>query len=338
MTVDGTHRMLLAMRRGMWARDLEALRIASWEDVISARHLVELGVPERTVYRRTQQDGPWTLLLPATIMLTKGTPTPRQWEIAALVYAGNGAMLTGLSGMRHHGMRRGGDPIFDHVLITLGRRAQSSGRATIERTVRLPCPVARDGLPVAPLARCVVDHVRRLKDPEAIAAVVTEPVQRRMVTVEALWRELEVGTRKGTAAPRRVLEAARAGVLSPAEFNARSLWESFDDLPPIEWNVDVFDERGRFVATVDGLVREHDFVWEIDSVEQHFATPEQVRATSERQRRLRAVGLHVLSTRPTQGREDPDGVHDDICANLRIAAALPQAPVVYGVGIGRSPQ
>lgn len=326
------------MRRGMWARDIDALRIASWDDVISARELVELGVPERTVYRRTQQDGPWTLLLPGTIMLTKGTPTPRQWEIAALVYAGDGAMLTGLSGMRHHGLRRGGVPTFDHVLITLDRRVLSSGRATIERTIRLPRPVERDGLPVAPLARCIVDRVRRLKDPEAIAAVVTEPVQRRMVTVEALWRELEIGSRKGTAAPRRVLEAAREGVLSPAEFNARALWESFDDLPPIEWNMDVLDENGHFVATVDGLVREHGFVWEIDSVEQHFATPEQVRATVERQRRLRAVGLHVLSTRPTQGRDDPHGVHEDIRANLRVAAALPPARVIYGVGVERSSQ
>jgi hypothetical protein len=73
-------------------------------------------------------------------------------------------MLTGLSGARHHGLRRGGDPAFDHVLITLDRRVLSVGRAVYERTVSLPRAVERDGLPVAPLARCLVQHVRRLKD------------------------------------------------------------------------------------------------------------------------------------------------------------------------------
>jgi hypothetical protein len=60
------------MRRGIWARNLDVLRAESWEGVISARDLVRLGVPERTVYRRTQQDGPWTLLYPGTLLLAKG--------------------------------------------------------------------------------------------------------------------------------------------------------------------------------------------------------------------------------------------------------------------------
>jgi hypothetical protein len=316
----------------MWARNLDVLRAESWEGILTAGDLVRLGVPERTVYRRTQEDGPWTLLYPATLMLAKGTPTPRQWEIAALVHAGPGAMLTGLSAARHHGLRRGGEPEFDHVLISLERRVLSVGRARIERTVRLPRAMVRDGLPVAPLARCIIDHVRRLKGQEQIAAVVTEAVQRGMVLQEALWVELEMSTRKGTAAPRRVLEAVRAGVLSPAEFSAREFWESFDDLPPLEWNINVYDEDGRFVATVDGLCRERGFVWEIDSVEQHFATPEQVSATLARQRRLRALGLHVLGTRPTQRRDDPHGLHEDILANLAIAAALPAPRALYGPG------
>jgi hypothetical protein len=317
------------VRRGAWAIDTDALTAASWEGVISARDLVQLGIPERTVYRRTAQDGPWTLLLPATIMLTKGTPTARQHEIAALVRAGESAMLTGLSGARHHGLRRGGEPAADHVLIPLAHRVLSTGRARFERTKRLPRPLLRDGLPVAPLARCIVDHIRRLKDEKEIAALVTEAVQRGMVLLDELWFELEMGSRKGTAAPRRVLDAAISGVRSPVEFTAREFWESFDDFPPMEWNVSVYDEAGRFVATVDGLVRELGFVWEIDSVDHHFATPDQVRATLARQRRLRAVGLHVHGSRPRQQWEDPRGLREDLLAHLAIAAALPAPRVVY---------
>lgn len=318
------------VRRGAWALDTDALRAASWEGIISAHDLVQLGIPERTVYRRTAQDGPWTLLLPATVMLSKGTPTARQYEIAALVRAGESAMLTGLNGIRHHGLRRGGGPAVDHVLIPLAHRVLSTGRARFERTIRLPRPLLRDGLPVAPLARCIVDHTRRLKDEKEISSIVTEAVQRGMVLLDELWLELEMGSRKGTAAPRRVLEAAGAGVRSPVEFTARDFWESFDDFPRMEWNVSVYDQAGRFVAIVDGLVRELGFAWEIDSVDHHFATPDQVRETLGRQRRLRAVGLHVFGSRPRQQDDDPRGLREDLLAHLAIAAALPPPRAVYG--------
>lgn len=317
------------MRRGEWADDIERLRAASWEGVIAVHDLVRLGVPERTAYRRTQQDGPWTLLLPATILLSNGEPTYRQLEIAALLYAGPDAVITGLGGARHHRLRRGEEPTIVHLLIPVHRRVLSSGPVVIERTRRCPLAVVRDGLPVAPVVRCLTDYARRTKDETRIAAAFTEPVQRRMTEPEAFRRELDQGTRKGTAAPRRVLGALDAGVWSAAEFDARAFWESTPCLPPIAWNVAIHDERGRFVAIADGLVEEVGFVWEIDSVEYHFSTPEQVQATLVRQRRLREVGLHVLSSRPAQRRDDPEGLRADIRANLEIARHLPPPRVTY---------
>jgi hypothetical protein len=294
---NGDHRPTLDLvRHGGWADDLAKLREASWDGVIRAPHLVRLGVPERTVYRRTQEDGPWTLMLPATIMLSNGTPTRRELEIAALLYAGRDAVLTGLGGARHHGIRRGEDPATVHVLIPNHRQVVSAGHVVIERTRRMPRPLLRDGLPVAPLARCLIDQARRMKDLTAIAALFTEAVQQRRVMPDMLRVELDLASRKGTAAPRRVLPAVEDGVLSPAEFEARELWNSTQGLPPIAWNVAVYDERGRFVARVDGLVEEIGFVWEIDSLEHHFATPDQLREMAERQRLLRSVGLHVVST------------------------------------------
>jgi hypothetical protein len=322
MTVGG-------VRHGDWADDLEKLREASWEGVIRARDLVRLGVPERTVYRRTQEDGPWTLLLPATIMLSNGAPTRRQLEIAALLYAGAQAVLTGLGGARHHGIRRGEDPTTVHVLIPIDQQITSSGFAIVERTRRMPRAVERDGLPVAPLARCLVDEGRRKKDTSAIAALFTEAVQSRRLLPEMLRLELDRASRKGTAAPRRVLAAVDDGVWSPAEFEAREFWEETTDLPAIRWNVALYDESGLFLAVVDGFVEELGFVWEIDSVEEHFATPEQVRATAARHRLLRSAGLHVLGTRPSQRRDDPEGVREDIRAALEIARLLPPPRITF---------
>ena len=322
--------MLTDMRRGRWADDLEHLRRASREGVISASELTDLGVPERTVYRRTQQDGPWTLLLPATLLLSNGEPSFRQWQIAALVHVAPDGLLTGLGGARLHGMRRGGEPEPPHVLVAESRRVQSSGPTIVERTRRLPRALEREGLPVAPLARCLLDHCRRIKDVDEIAALLTEPVQRRMVLREALVAELKAASRKGTAAPRRVLRAIEAGVESPTEFRFYEFWLSLPGLPTVRCNVPIYTLDGRFVAIVDFLVEECGFVWECDSVEEHFKTPAQVQDTVERARSLREVGLYVLSTRPTQRRDDPRGVEADIRHGLAVAASMPTPRVVYG--------
>jgi hypothetical protein len=311
---------------------MERLRAASREGVISIGQLVAEGVPERTAYRRTQEDGPWTLLAPATFLLSNAEPTRRQLEIAALVYAGEGAMITGLDGARRHGIRSGGLGSTVHVLIPWNRSVLSTTRITVERTRRLPRAVVRGGLVVAPLVRCLTDWARRTKDLTVIAGVFAEAVRRRMVLVEDLRGELDRGSRKGTAAPRRVLPAIEDGVWSAAEYEFREFWLSWDDLPRIEWNVTLYDEGGVFLAIADGYVRDLGLVWQVDSVEYHFATPQQVRETLAYHRRLRAAGLQVLSSRPAQLRDDAEGLHTDILDAIASAALLPAPRVRYEPG------
>lgn len=317
------------MRRGTWADRGDELIRASRDKIIHAHKLIRLGVPERTVYRRTQADGPWTLLLPATILLSNGEPTLRQREIAALTYAGPNATITGLAGARHHRMYRGGDVEDIHLLIPMEERVQCRPGLIIERTCVPFRPMLRDDLPVAPLARCAIDHVRLLKDHETIAAILTEPVQRRRLLPEMLSEELERGTRKGSAAARKVLRAVQRGVQSVAEFQADVFWQSHRHLPRIEWNTAVFALDGTLIGYADGLVRDVGFVLEIDSVEEHFATPGQVAETAERRRRFQAAGFHVLSTRPTQMRDEPAGVLADIETGLTLAALMPAPRASY---------
>jgi hypothetical protein len=45
---------------------------AAVDRVIRARHLVELGVPETTVYRRCRDGGPWQLLAPGIVLMATG--------------------------------------------------------------------------------------------------------------------------------------------------------------------------------------------------------------------------------------------------------------------------
>jgi hypothetical protein len=319
----------VVVRRGTWADEPDRLLAASDHGVIVASALVELGVAESTVYRRCRDGGPWQLLAPGVVALHNGEPSVRQLEIAALLHGGPGAILTGLSAVRHHGLRRGPKSTQVHILVHQSRQVRSVRHIVVERTERMPRAVLRDGLPVAPLARAVLDAVRRLKDTEEIASLLAEPVQRRMLFVEHLRQELDAGCRKGSATPRVVLRAVADGVHSAAEFAAREWWLRQRDLPPARFNAPVLDERGRFIAIVDVLVEELGFAWEIDSVEAHFATPEQVEETARRRRALTGVGLHVLGTRPVQQRDDSAGTRRDVLDALAVAALLPPPRAIF---------
>jgi hypothetical protein len=322
------------VRPGAWTTRQDVLAAASIEGVVAVRTLVALGVDETTVYRRCRHGGPWQRLLPGIILMHNGTPTRREREIAALLYCGPDAVLTGLSAARHHTLTGLPDVPTVHVLVPAHRQVRSVGFVVVERTTRLPRPIERAGLAVAPLTRAVLDEARRRRDPTSIAGLLAEPVRRRMLLVEHLVEELEAGCRKGTAAPRAVLRAVAAGVRSAAEFDAREWWSS-RGLPPARFDVRILRPDGRLLALVDAYVEEVGFVWEIDSVEAHFATPDQVEATMRRRRSLRDAGLVVVGTRPAQVHDDPDGVEKDIDDGLTVAALLPAPDVVVAEELRR---
>lgn len=323
------------MKRGSWAGAFDELARHSWHGVITARRLVELGVPEATVYRRCHTDGPWILLGPGIVMLENGTPTPDQLAAAALLHAGPDAMLTGLEACRRLGLRRLPPQSDVHVLAPSTRHSRSVRHIRVERTWRLPKPVVRDGFPVAPLPRAVLDAARRYREEPTVAAMLTEVVQRRMALPETLSLELEAGDRKGSRVPRRVLRSVAVGVRSVAEFDAKAFWERHG-LGPVEWNMRVTDLGGRLVAVVDALVRDIGFVWETDSVESHFATPDQVLATARRRTDLLESGLYVVSTRPIQTRDDEQTVAREIRAGLKIATSMPRPLLGYEPDVRRA--
>ncbi|WP_433799455.1 hypothetical protein [Actinomycetospora sp. CA-084318] len=318
------------MRRGQWAAHVARLREAAEDDVIHVRVLAELDVPESTVYRRCGDDGPWTLMAPSTIRLGTGTATRRQLARAGLVYAGAGAVLSGLDGARAHRLRRGELPDDVHVLVAATRRVRSVQGIRVERTHRPPSPWTRDGLTVAPMERCVIDAVRGMTDRADVAAVLTEPVQRRMLLVDSLRAELEAGPRAGSALPRTVLQAVEAGARSAAEVDFHDWWL---ERPALARHRILFNVRlycaGVFLGIADGYLPEVGAVLPIDSVEQHFMTPQQVAETERQHRAYRSAGLHVYGIRPGRLRGDAMGLERDVLDAVGIAEHLPTAAVLW---------
>jgi hypothetical protein len=316
------------MRRGTWADDPAKLRSHSRHGAITVSMLEELGVSQRTAYRRCVPGGPWQRPLPGVVVLNDGQPTRRQLVEAALLYVGGDALITGLEACRMHGLRAVPDDPTVHVLIPHERRVKDSDYVTVERTIRYPRPVERDGVPLAPLPRAVLDACRRLRAFDPSRAL--EAVQRGRVSPGVLESELTTGSQRGTAVPREVLKDVLAGARSVAEMDGQRVWER-TRLPPLAWNVDVFDQNGRFVARPDGWCDSVALAWEIDSYEYHFKRADYAR-TLQRNARYAAAGIAVVQTLPTRLRTEPDVVAAELVAAHRAASARPRPDVKVKVG------
>lgn len=315
------------MKRGQWAENFDAIRAAAEDDVIEVRELVGLGMPEGTVYRLCRHRGPFELVAPAIVKLTTGPPTRRQLLRAGLLHGGPDAVITGLDAARAHQLRRGELPDAVHLLIPATSRVHSTPRIILERTKRLFPVLERDGFPVASVERCILDAARRLRSESDIAAILTEPVQRRMVLPGMLRAELDAGCRKGSSTPRAVLRAIADGVRSAGEFEVHRWWFARSELPrTVLFNVRI-SQGDLLVGIADVFVPEVGLVLPIDSVEHHFATPAQVEETERQHRAYRSVGLHVMGLRPTRARRDPVGLLRDVLDAISVAENLP-APAI----------
>lgn len=260
-------------------------------------------------------------MLPAVMLLRTGTPTPRQRYRAALVYGGPQAQLSGATGceLRNFASARPAGKV--QLLIPASVRRQSTDFVVIERTIRAPDPCSIAGFPVAPAARCVLDHSRRLRDLDAIRALVAEAVQHKHCTVEELMTELDEGTIRRTALVRRALREISRGARSVAEARAIRIARR-SGLPEPMWNVRLTDSSGCYVGTPDAWFDEVGLAWEIDSTEYHL-NPEDHARTIRRDNRYGAHNVWLHRTRPSQ-LADEAGAISDLKRAYQAAARTPR--------------
>ncbi len=317
------------MARGV-AERYGGLRSVFPEGVASVRQLVGWGFPERTTYRRCLDGGPWQRILPGIVLLSTGTPTRRQEVFAGLLLCGEDAMVTGLEACRRHGLRRG--PLRDpgdrsvQILVPETRQCRSVGFVHVERTKRLPQPVRREGVPLAPLNRACMDAARRLRSGADIVELLSEPVQRQMCTIAALGTELDAGSRRGTAVPRRVLADMRDGVRSAAERAAKEFWPA-TGLPEPWWNVPIRTTDGHLLGIADCWLDEVAMVWEIESTEWHLSPADHDR-TVRRAAEFTAAGAVYTATKPRRVLREPAEVVATLRATYQQALTRPRPPLV----------
>ncbi|MGQ0577145.1 MAG: protein kinase domain-containing protein, partial [Pseudonocardia sp.] len=319
---------------------VSGLRSLFPDGIATAKQLVAAGVPERTVYNRCLEGGPWQRILPGVILLFTGQPTRHQLVMAAIRLGGPTAVVTGQEACRRHGLRRG---IADdatrsgtsevHILVPAGRQIRSVGFVHVERTGRPLVPVARGGVLLAPVPRACIDAVRRMRSSGEIAELLSDAVQRRLCSVPTLVAELGSASRRGTALPRRVLRDVEEGVRSAAERHAKHLWRR-TGLPEPWWNATVYDADGRFVGVADCWLDDVAMAWEIESTEWHLSPADHDRSV-ERASRFAAAGIVYTASKPTRIRDDPAAVAAMLRDTYRHASARPRPQVTAVPGAAK---
>jgi hypothetical protein len=316
------------MKRGDWAHKPDLLREHSRLGVIRVSTLQSLGVGSFTAYRRCIPGGPWQWMLPGIVLMENGTPTRDQLVAAALLYGGPNCLVTGLEASRRHGLRDVPDDGRIHLLVPHDRQLRNSWFVTVERTKRMPEAVVRDGVPLAPVVRAVLDGARRIRAFQPVEAMLAEAVQRKRCSVAILSDELEKGCQRGTAVPRRVLASLRTGAQSVAEIRAAEVWR-MTKLPEPRRNVPIYDRDGMFIGVPDVYCDEVGFVWEIDSFDFHFSKAEHAR-TMRRNARYAAADYIVLQTLPSRLVTEPHVVAAEVLDSYAAAASRPRHPVREG--------
>jgi very-short-patch-repair endonuclease len=298
------------MKRAISAADLAVAAIFGQQgDLVTRTQALSAGLSKDALRQRLRPDGPWRVVLPGIYLAHNGALTLGQREIAAVLYAGRGCVITGPAALGRLGVRVAPCDMVD-VLIPATTRRMSAGFVRIQRTKRMPDrPWEADGLRWAPAARAVADAARCAAELRDVRAIVADAVQRRKCTVEQLAAELRAGPAQGSAALRATLAEVADGIRSVAEGDLRKVISN-GRLPEPMYNPRLFIGE-EFIGSPDAWWPEAGVAAEVDSREWHLS-PADWERTQTRHARMSAHGILVLHYAPRRIRSDPAGVVAEI--------------------------
>ena len=293
--------------------------------VVSRGQLLVLGMTDKAMQRRVRAGGPWQALLPGVYLGVTGAPNLPQKEMAALLYAGPGSLITGPVALLHHGLRSAAMLETVDVLVPPGRQRRSTAFVRLHRTARLQGQIASAGpLRFAPVGRAVADTAWLLTELRDVRAVVADAVQRGRCTVPELATELGEGPIRGSAMFRSVLAEVAEGVRSSAEGDLRDLIRAAG-LPTPLFNASLY-VGDAFLACPDAWWPDAGVAAEADSREWHLS-PEDWDRTRARHDRMCAAGIIPLHFSPRQIRREPAEVAQLIRDALHKGLQRPPLPI-----------
>jgi hypothetical protein len=223
--------------------------------------------------------------------------------MAALLHAGQEAVITGAAAVRRHRLRCAGLNEID-VLVPLDVRVQSTHFVHVMHTSRMPSSVFRTGLiRFAPVERAVADAARGMVRLSDVRALVAEAVQHGHCHLPALVHELTEGPSAGSRYLRGALGEIAAGVRSAAEADLKELIDKSGLEQPI-YNARLYAADGTFLCVADAWWQRAGVAAEVDSREYHLS-PEDYERTTSRHNAMAAHGINMLHFVPSAIKRDP---------------------------------
>jgi very-short-patch-repair endonuclease len=277
--------------------------------VVARNQLLRLGMTDRMLHSRVREGGHWQVLLPGVYLTVTGAPTLQQKEMAALLYAGPGSVITGPMALFHYSIGSSSLEVIQ-VLVPARVQRRSVSFVQLERTSRMPEQVLSSGpIRLAPTARAVADTARQLNCLRDIRGVVADAVQRGHCTLRQLADELSNGPVRRSAMFRSALTEVSEGIRSAAEGDLRDLIRRALLRMPL-FNPSLYD-GDTFIAKPDAWWPDAGVAVEVDSRAWHLS-PEAWERTMHRHDLMEALGIAVLHFSPRQLRQESPVVMDRI--------------------------
>jgi hypothetical protein len=173
--------------------------------------------------------------------------------LAASLWAGSGASLTGLAALRLYRVHLLHEPTRWRFLVPAPHWQRGAGIAVLAKTERMPSTLMIEGVRVACPERALADAGRFAELPPAqLEGLAIAVLQRRLTTAQALDLELDSGRRNGTKAVREGCRTFRTGPWSLPEAWLRRLVAQRRGLPRMVCNPRLVGHDGAFIGVPDG--------------------------------------------------------------------------------------
>jgi hypothetical protein len=307
--------------------DEDALRerLASQHGVISRDQTAACGMTPATLRHRVRPGGPWQSVLPGVYLANTGVPGRDQLDMVALLHAGRGSVISGLSALSRHGIRTPYSDVVD-VLVPASRIRRDGPFVRLHRTTRMPPRVRYSGPIYYALApRALADAARWLTEARAVRGIVADAVQRGACPLDRLTAELAAGPVRDSALLRQALAEVIAGAQSVAEGDFVRLIKRAR-LPEPLLNPRLYAGE-TFIAQPDCWWPRLGLAAEVDSREWHLS-PGDWEETMARHRRMTRYGITVQHYSPGQVARDPKAVIRDLAGALASCQGRPPLPII----------
>lgn len=281
--------------------------IAGQSGLATRRQLQEHGWSPSAIRHRLGDR--WHLVYPRVVAPHSRRVLGRDRLVAAQLWAGPDAVLSGLAGLEVQGLRHAQDVARCHFLVSANHASRRHEDVEVRRTDRpLRAYVTVGALRVMHPARCLVDAARwDVTTREGRISLTIAALQQGLVRPQRLHHELRHARRNDTVDVRDGLRAFERGAWSLPELRMAEIFDSSLILPTVLLNPTLRTPSGLILPTPDGYIKQVALAIQIHSRTFH-ARDADWQGTVEADGLLIRHGIVVEPFTPKTVDTDPKGV------------------------------